>query len=457
MADDAFSVDWMQGWSELQRKIWNEWIAMAGEHLQPNRGFSGMPGVPGMESATQWPMQWLQQAMAAAGSGMGGGTMPWAMPWLQQGMGNPLDDWARAFGVYTPEAKPERVMMGNMMDAANGFVRLSKEIFAALQKMGEGVQDGGEWTQALDRSIQQAKALFSGKDASKVAVDPMAAWSQPLQAWAKMVQDNPLFSSSMLQSMLGGNQPSGLSQGMGGMGGMGGMDEWFQKLAGMPGLGPNREKQERMQHAMRDLMVYQKAFQQFQTLTNQVNVKALDLLHKKLLERGATNTPVESLRDLYVLWVDCSEEVNGELMRGALFQQANSEMVNALMRVQRNAQTAMDEMLGALNLPTRKELNSSHRQVHELKHRVRALEEEIKLLRTQDHTAELRSIRDDLDRLDGRNLRQELADMKSLLEAVRPASSGLAGKKAAVVSRPRAAARAKSVAEPVLTAASKGE
>ncbi|MBF0584221.1 MAG: class III poly(R)-hydroxyalkanoic acid synthase subunit PhaE [Magnetococcales bacterium] len=453
MADDTFSVDWMQGWTELQRKIWNEWIAMAGEHLQGNRGF---PGLPGMEGANQWPMQWLQQAMAASGSpagfptGSAMGGLPWSLPWMQGLSGNPMDDWARSFGVYTPEAKPEQAMAGHMMDAANGFVRLSKGIFEALQNMGEGVQAGNDWTKALDRSIQQAKSFFSGLDTGKAATESMAAWSQPMQAWAEALQSNSALTSGVLQNLMAGS-------GSGGWPAADGMEAWFKQLMGMPGLGPNREKQERMQAGMRDLMVYQKAAQKFQALSNQVNVKALDLLHKRLLERAATDAPIESMRDLYVLWVDCSEEVNAEFVRSQTFQQANSEMVNAMVRVQNHVQTAMDEMLGTFHLPTRRELNSAHRQVHDLKRRVRKLEEELKSVRTQDHTAELRSIRDDLDRLDVRNLRQELSDMKTLLESARPDSSGSTAKKAASVSRPRAAAREKTDSASVVAAARKGE
>lgn len=362
-----------------------------------------------------------------------------------------MDDWMRSFGVYSPEATPDKSVVTNMMAAANSFVNLSKEIFHALQKMGEGVQSGGEWTKALDRSIQQAKAVFTGQDASSAALNPLAAWGQPLQLWMGMFKDNPLLSSTMLQSMMGtGGAPAAWPQGMGG--------EWVQQLLAMPGLGLAREKQERMQVGMRDMLEYQQAFQTFQTLSNQVNVQALDLLHRRLLERGATQKPVESMRDLYVLWVDCCEEVNAGFVRGKEFQQANSRMVNAMVKVQQYLQTTLDEQFAALNLPSRRELNSTHRQVHELKRRVRELEEQIRGMRAQDHEAELRALRDDLDRLDVRSLRQELTDMKGLLESARPASSDPQEKKATAATRARGGAvREKTGTADAATAARKGE
>ncbi|WP_130471880.1 poly(R)-hydroxyalkanoic acid synthase subunit PhaE [Candidatus Magnetaquicoccus inordinatus] len=444
MANDAFSVDWMQGWADLQRKIWNEWSAMAGEHLQTNRSFSAMPGMEGM---AQWPMQWLKQV--SEGATTAGNSMPWTLPWMQpQASSSPLDEWTRMFGIYTPEASPEKTVMNGMLSAASGFMRMSKEIFDALQRIGESQREGGEWTKHLDRAIQQAKSFFTGQEGAQAALHPMAAWSQPMQMWMDMFKDNPLLSSNLMQTMASAvkpevwNQESGL--------------EWLRKVLATPGLGLTREKQERMQAAMNELLNYQKAMQEFQTLSNQVNLKALDLLHKRLLERGATNKPIESLKELYVLWVDCCEETNAEFVRSETFQQANSRMVNGMIRVQQYQQGMADEMMSAVGMPTRREMNTSHRQVQELKRRVRNLEDQLKRLQTQDHGAELRSLRDDLERLDVGNLRQELADMKSILEDARPGVTTPPEKASASANKARAAARDK-VGATSDTVAKKGE
>ena len=454
MADDAFSVDWMQGWHELQRNIWTEWAAMVGEK---------MPGVSGADSATQWPLQWLQQVMGVGSApswtppnmgmgGMGGmgNAAPWSMPWMQQppsfGQGMPLDmdQWTKSFGVYTPELTPEAFVISNMTAATEGFMRVSKDIFQVLQKMGEGAKSGEEWPSMLDKAFQQAKSLFGNRMAGQAAMDPMAAWSQPMQMWMGMLKNNPMFSNPVLQSFTDGSS---------GFPAMQGMETWLGQVLGMPGLGITREKQERLQGAMRDGLAYQKAFQAFQELSNQVNQSALDLLQKKLLERGATNKPLESLRELYVLWVDCSEEANAAFVRGQEYQEASSRMTNALMRVQQHVQGMVDEVLTTFKMPTRRELDSAHRQVHDLKRRLRTLEDEVKVLRTRDVSAELSAIRDDLERMDVRNLRQELTSMKSQLESSLPATGSVERKAPA---RSRAVPREKSDSSSPTAAAKKG-
>ncbi|MBF0095703.1 MAG: hypothetical protein HQM04_01375 [Magnetococcales bacterium] len=442
MANDAFSVDWMQGWTDLQRKIWNDWSSMAGEHLQTNRPF---PAMPGMEGMAQWPMQWLKQASDA--SAMGNAAASW-MPWLQpQASSSPMDEWMRMFGIYSPEAPPEKTVMSGMMSAASGFMRMGKEIFDVLQRVGESQREGGDWTKQLDSAIQQAKSLFLGQDGAQAALHPMAAWSQPMQLWMNMFKDNPLLSSTLLQTMAGAAKPGTWSQESG--------MEWLQKVLATPGLGLTREKQERMQAAMQDALNYQKAMQEFQTLSNQVNLKALDLLHKRLLERGATSKPIESLKELYVVWVDCCEETNAEFVRSSEFQEANSRMVNGMIRVQQFQQSMADETMAALGMPTRREMNTSHRQVQDLKRRVRSLEDQLKRLQTQDHGAELRSIRDDLERLDVRNLRHELENMKGVLEDARPGVT-TAPDKGTAPSKARTTSRDKMAVTPD-SAAKKGE
>jgi len=293
--------------------------------------------------------------------------------------------------------------MQNMMATMDGFMRMGQEVFKVFQNMGESMQGGEEWTALLDKSIQQAKALFEENGHAFAAQDPMAVWSQPLNAWNGMMKDNPLFSSPLMQNFMQaarGNTETPLQ-------------EMMERFLSMPGLGLNREKQEKMQEGIRHGIAYWKAFEVHREMMNRMNLRALDLLHKKLLERGASDEPLGSMRELYVLWVDCSEEANAETVTGTEYQEINAQMVNALIRVQNHVQSMIDENLESMNMPTRKEVDSAHRQVHALKRRVRELESALKALgNNSEHRAEVRAVREELDRLDIRGLREDVARMK---------------------------------------------
>jgi hypothetical protein len=50
-------------------------------------------------------------------------------------------------------------------------------------------------------------------------------------------------------------------------------------------------------------------------------------------------------------------------------------MVNALMRLKRHEQSMMDEVMTALNMPTRRELDTTHQRVHGLQQQLGALQD----------------------------------------------------------------------------------
>ena len=57
------------------------------------------------------------------------------------------------------------------------------------------------------------------------------------------------------------------------------------------------------------------------------------------------------------------------------FPHLQAQMVNALMRLKRHEQTMMDEVMTALNMPTRRELDTTHQRVHGLQQQLGALQD----------------------------------------------------------------------------------
>ncbi len=428
MENDTFTADWMQGMTDLQKKMWDDWSnavqkTMAGGEtpFNPMSFFQGMKP-PDLNAL------WGQSANPFAGMGafpaMGGSfTAP----------GAGLPNWNNLWGpVLSGFSKPttETMAMQNLVATMDGFMRMGQEVFKVFQKMGDGMQEGEEWTALLDQSIQQAKALFQESGNTFAAQDPMAAWNQPLTAWKGMLQNNPLFSGPLMNTILqaaGGSSETPLEGVM-------------ERMLSIPGLGLTREKQERMQEGVRHGIAYRKAYEAHRDMMNRMNLRALDLFHKKLLERGASDEPINSMRELYVLWVDCSEEANSETVTSDEYQELNAQMVNALVRVQNHVQGMIDDYLEAMNMPTRKEVDSAHRQVHALKRRVRELEATVKALgNNSEHRAEVRAVREEMERLDIRGLREEVANLTKKVAAldVKPAAAAARGKTTEDKPRPR--------------------
>ncbi|MBF0212632.1 MAG: class III poly(R)-hydroxyalkanoic acid synthase subunit PhaE [Magnetococcales bacterium] len=373
MNNNPFSTDWMSGWNTLQRKMWEDWSDV---------------------TQSSWTNAWQTEN---------------PMNFFRDGMSR----WQNPFS--PPTQKPEAMAMRHAMGSMEEFMRMGREVFKVFQGMSEGANLGQEWTAQLDKAIQQAKAMFTQGNESLYGAmgnfgnmgkmgnmeEMTAFWSRPMKAWSDFMGSNPAFSNDTMRALLAGGPAT---------------EEALSRFLSMPGLGLNREKQEKIQEGMRLSLEYRKAFEEFQKLMNESSKRALDLMHRKLLEMGAEGKSMETMRDLYVLWVDCNEEANASTVTSKEFNEINSRMMNAMMRVRRNMAEMMDNSLAAVNLPTRRELDSAHRQISTLRRRISAVEESLHELQGKDATSEINTLRDDMEKLGVRRLREELTALKQQVE-----------------------------------------
>ena len=161
---------------------------------------------------------------------------------------------------------------------------------------------------------------------------------------------------------------------------------------------------------------------------------------------------LNTLRDLHVLWVDCSEETNANTVKSPEYKDINGRLTTAMLTLQQHTQLMTDDTMESLGMPTRKELNSAYLQIHTLKKKVRKLESQVSSQGKQSDEAKINSLRDDVENLDIESLRKDVADLKKKLAAVAktPAS---AAKKAPASRAKSTAAKAKPEAK---TATKKG-
>lgn len=101
-----------------------------------------------------------------------------------------------------------------------------------------------------------------------------------------------------------------------------------------------------------------------------VQTEALDLLEKRVREHPQR---IESFRELYDLWVECGEQSYGKLAYSEAYSKLQAELGNASMRLRARVQKVLEHWLRQLDLPTRSELNSVHRQLRDLRLQLDAL------------------------------------------------------------------------------------
>ncbi|MBF0447739.1 MAG: class III poly(R)-hydroxyalkanoic acid synthase subunit PhaE [Magnetococcales bacterium] len=354
--DNNFSMNWMDSWTDLQKKMWNDWSSVSRKSVSDF-------------NPTTNPFNFFQNSMEDSADPM----------------------WA-AFSPFQVKS-PEEMARSSMMGAFNNFMNMSKGVFDTFQNLsGKTSATAEDWTQELDANLKKFREYFMSADQSDYGSLNMVSH------WNKMLENMPGFSDDMIKQFMSG-------QGMGSM----------QNMLNVPGLGLNREKQEKIQKAIQLGIEYQKVMGEFQTVMNKSSLKAADLFKSRLLEMARNGKPMNNLRDLHVLWVDCNEETNADTVSSKVYQEINPRLTTALFSLKKHLQSMTDDMMTSMNMPSRKELNSAYLQIHELKRKVRSLEAAIKSQAGTDESAKINRIRDDLEQLDITSLRQDVEELKKQL------------------------------------------
>jgi len=146
------------------------------------------------------------------------------------------------------------------------------------------------------------------------------------------------------------------------------------KSADFAALGVTRERQEAWQKFARLLAQYQevqtKLARQWVTIGSEATKKFS--ARASAMGAGAPRGSMQSLRELYDLWIECAEEVYGSVAHSPEYAQLIAELANSSNAVRAEQQRELESWARQFDLPTRAEINSLHQQVKELRAQVRA-------------------------------------------------------------------------------------
>jgi len=192
---------------------------------------------------------------------------------------------------------------------------------------------------------------------------------------------------------------------------------WLQA----PAFGYPREHQEHYQKMALAFVDFQEAVKQYNALILKSSQRSFEILESKLAERSEPGRQIDSMRALYDLWVDAAEDAYAEVALSDEFRKVYGDVVNAQMRVRSQLQQEVERIGVDLGMPTRTELNSVHKRLHDLRREVRTSQE---AQRTAGNNNEGRDA-------EIAAMRAEIEDLRRLMVHV----------EAAMPSRPRAVER----------------
>ncbi|MEW7999672.1 MAG: class III poly(R)-hydroxyalkanoic acid synthase subunit PhaE [Candidatus Thiodiazotropha endolucinida] len=322
------SAFWNEDWMKTQQKYWETWTDMSRQAM-------------GMKQPVKSP---LESAMEHWWQGLSPGTNDMTRDFMNKMMEQTQNYFRMADGYYKNAGQSN-----DWMDAANRTV-------ADLQKLFSGNMDGifGNTESAGDDALHKM----------------MAFWEMPMDNWQRMISSLSLMPGDLLRNM-----PH-----------TGDLDRFLSA----PGLGYTREEERQYKQLTQRVVEYQRCLGEYMGFFSNLGMLSANRLKEKIEALIDEGNQVDSARGLYDLWVGSSEEVYGEQVMTPEYAKIHGRLVNSLMALKHKLGQLVDEALGGMNMPTRRELRTLQDRLQESRRESKAMHAEIELLKEQ--MIELRSL-----------------------------------------------------------------
>ena len=330
-----------EAWMEAQKNLWTTWAETMTTHPQ---------SVFGTPEITDLWSQISQQNMEA---------------W-QEGA--------------APIAKATVEQFFAIQETSIRFLEFSARVWEAI---GPKMEAGEDWTATLEKNLKQFReqwiqfpevAKGTTEDINSLWTQYLQQWQHFGQPWGLAMQRTPTF----LGRMMTGDSTayielSNLYREA--------YQSTFARLVASPGLGMTREFNEKFQKGFDAWVSWQLATLEYQGVLGEVWDHAFKKFQDDIVSLAENEEKIESLRDFVLLWTRGAEKVFTDAFQTDSYVLAQGQMLNAAMTYRVREREVIEVFLELYDLPTRSELDETHRRIYELRKEVKALRKEADALR----------------------------------------------------------------------------
>lgn len=303
---------------------------------------------------------------------------------------NMIQEWQRLATQGTEMWTGNSSAFGNvsqqLVASQAAMLKLLQMTTEAWQSMAPRLDAGQDWNEVLKSYVEQMRLQLvpDAKAISESLKDTSQLWQlyttrlQALtQPWSNLAMQMP----SLMMGAVGENRERSLLELT--------RLSWdaygqtFGNLVQSPGFGLTRELEEKVAKAFEAWIKVQQTSNDYQLLLAEAWAGVFGEVLEEIKKRSEKDKPVESLRDLTRLWLTAADSSFGKLFLTENYGEVQGAFVTALMEYRVKERVVVEELMKTGYVPTRTEVDEAHRSVYELRRQVRALQKEVKQLRTE--------------------------------------------------------------------------
>ncbi len=271
-------------------------------------------------------------------------------PWEQA-----MNYWWKSNDVSMPMDQFE--VFNKVMNQGKSFYFLGEQLSTLLELLSSQKKTKKNWMNMLEQQIEVMKQAYN-EQSNYFQDGLLSEWKINQEALKSSVNFIPGFEKILDESVSDSE-----------------IQDYIEKYLSMPGLGLNRELQEKIQHTVLSFKRFQETNKQYNDAMAQVASSGLDLLKDKLIVLAQNKEKIESLRAAYDLWVDCNEEAYGEYVLGEEYSLLYGNVVNALMAFKKDSAELMNEVYSTYNMTSKNEFDELAKEQHQLKQKLKRAEQ----------------------------------------------------------------------------------
>ncbi|MBI4400708.1 MAG: class III poly(R)-hydroxyalkanoic acid synthase subunit PhaE [Nitrospirae bacterium] len=261
-------------------------------------------------------------------------------------------------------------------DAMTRFLELSVNAWKTMAPMAES---GVDWETTLKKYTGQLREqlLQSPEAIARTVQDTGELWRLYLEEWQKLTQ--PWAESLRRASWQVGRAATGDGSALIELTNLywDAYERTFGRLLESPSLGHTRELNEELLKGFDAWLEFRRAGFEYQVKLAEAWAQGFEQFMQKLVSLAEAGEPVEGLRQLLSLWIDTVDEAFLAVFSSEEYARLQGHLVNTAMAYRIHERQIVEELLKISHVPSRSELDETHRRIYELRKELRELKKAV--------------------------------------------------------------------------------